>query len=250
MTRTAAVLAGGMGTRLRSLVATTPKSMAAIGNRPFLDILLQSLAQNGFERVILCGGYHAEHISGHFGAKHQGMSLHYLVEKQPLGTGGAARLAMSACDEDHLFVFNGDTFIDIDRAAVETQWAQHRNPVIVGYEVADCARYGSIVVSDGRVTGFREKGALGPGLINAGCYVLNQGQLDEFSLYQPFSLETDYWLRAVQQVSVDLFVTHGRFIDIGVPEDYIRAQHYLSQLPSAAPSPNDLPSRKNDSYKH
>ena len=88
-------------------------------------------------------------------------------------------------------------------------------------------RYGSLLTEHGRVTGFSEKGISGPGLINAGCYVLKREQLDRFRINTSFSLETDYLAKAVQDGPFDLFTTTGQFIDIGVPEDYARAQHEL-----------------------
>lgn len=239
MTHTAIILAGGKGTRLRDLVADRPKPMALVGNRPFLEILLAQIADKGFEKVVLCVGYMSEKISGYFGSSHLGMALHYAVENQPLGTGGAVRLAMTMCDDDHVFVFNGDTYIDIDRKAIDEFWVSRRNPIIVGYEVADCSRYGRLTVSNGLVVGFVEKGSRGPGLINGGCCILNRDQLIQFPLYQPFSLEHDFWLKAVPNLIVDLFIAKGRFIDIGVPADYVRTAHYLSNHPDANPtSPN------------
>jgi len=221
------VLAGGFGTRLRHAVPDLPKPMAPVNGRPFLEILLNNLARKGFGRVILSLGYMADKITVHFGTKFSGMELLYVVEEQPLGTGGAIRLAMSECRQDHFFVFNGDTFLDLEVDAVERQWKKARNPVIVGREVDDTTRYGSLLTEHGRVTGFSEKGISGPGLINAGCYVLKRGQLDRFRINTSFSLETDYLAKAVQDGPFDLFTTTGQFIDIGVPEDYARAQHEL-----------------------
>ncbi|HHH44571.1 MAG TPA: dehydrogenase [Gammaproteobacteria bacterium] len=223
------VLAGGFGTRLRDAVPDLPKPMAPVNGRPFLEILLANLARKGFGRVILSLGYMAEKITSHFGTQYSGVELSYVVEEQPLGTGGAVRLAMSECREDHFFVFNGDTFLDLEVDDVERRWRNTRNPVIVGREVDDTTRYGALLTENGRVTGFSEKGASGPGLINAGCYVLKQGQLDGFRINTSFSLETDYLEKAVQDRPFELFTTAGQFIDIGVPGDYARAQHELGR---------------------
>lgn len=224
----AIVLAGGFGTRLRQVVPDLPKPMAPIAGRPFLEILLGSLARKGFERVVLSLGFMAEKISAHFGGHFAGLELVYVVENQPLGTGGAVRLAMSRCHGSPVFVCNGDTFVDVEIAAIEQHWQNHRHPIIVGREVPDTARYGRLLTVDGRVTGFTEKGIAGPGLINAGCYVLNQAQLDGFALNAPFSLETDYLAKTVLDSDFDVFVTNGQFIDIGVPEDFRRAQTELA----------------------
>lgn len=226
--REAIVLAGGFGTRLRQVVPDCPKPMAPIGGRPFLEILLGALARKGFGRVVLSLGFMADRIAGHFGERFAGLEIAYAVEDQPLGTGGAVRLAMSKCREDHVYIFNGDTFLDLEVDAVERHWLGNRHPIIVGQEVPDTARYGRLLTSNGRVNGFSEKGVGGPGLINAGCYVFNRGQLDRFDLNSAFSLEADYLANVVSETPIDVFVTAGQFIDIGVPEDFLRAQTDLA----------------------
>lgn len=228
--REAIVLAGGFGTRLRQVVPDLPKPMAPVAGAPFLEILLRLLSGKGFERVVLSLGFMAERISGHFGRHFAGMELAYAVEERPLGTGGAVRLAMSHCGQDHIYVFNGDTFLDLEVDAVERHWQQHRRAIIVGREVPDAARYGRLRVSNGMLTGFAEKGIAGPGLVNAGCYVFDRGRLDAFKLHEAFSLETDYLEKAVPEEPIDVFVTSGYFVDIGVPEDFLRAQTELGAL--------------------
>lgn len=226
--REAIVLAGGFGTRLRELVPDWPKPMAPVAGRPFLEILLSSLASKGFSRVVLSLGYMAEKISSHFGSSFAGMELDYVVEDRPLGTGGAVRLAMTRCTQDHVFVLNGDTFLDLEASAIDEYWLSRRNPLIVARQVPDTARFGRLLVQDDRVLGFTEKGVSGQGLINGGCYVFDRAQLNQFELNQPFSLEADYLAQAVQRLPVNVFVTSGHFIDIGVPEDYQRAQIELA----------------------
>lgn len=224
----AIVLAGGFGTRLRQVVADVPKPMAPVAGRPFLEILLGSLASKGFTRAVLALGFMAEKISGHFGSRFGGLELAYVVEDKPLGTGGATRLAMTACTQDHVFVFNGDTYLDLEAEALERQWQAHRHPIVVGRQVPDTLRYGRLVVEGRRITRFAEKGVAGPGLINAGCYVLAKEALAGFPLHQPFSIETDYLTPEVARATVEVFVTEGQFIDIGIPEDYARAQTLLA----------------------
>lgn len=226
----AIVLAGGFGTRLRQVVPNFPKPMAPIGSQPFLAILLGYLARQGFQRVVLSLGYKAEVISAYFGDKFAGMTLDYVVEKFPLGTGGAVRLAMTRCRLDHVFIFNGDTFVDLEAAQVEHLWRTRRRAVIVGREVPDTTRYGRLQVLEGCVTRFCEKGMSGPGLINAGCYVLRTDQLDAWPLNMFFSLEADYLSSAVMVERIEFFETSGLFIDIGVPEDFYRAQTLLAEL--------------------
>lgn len=226
----AIVLAGGFGTRLRQVVADVPKPMAPIAGRPFLEILLGSLARKGFARVVLSLGFMAEKISDHFGTRFAGVDIAYVVEDTPLGTGGAIRLALEACTQNHVFVFNGDTYLDLEVQSLEQQWQAKRHPIVVGRQVPDTSRYGRLVIDGGHITCFAEKGIAGPGLINAGCYVLATDTLAKFPLNQPFSIETDYLVPKVTSATVEVFVTEGMFIDIGIPEDYARAQTLLVDL--------------------
>lgn len=224
----AIVLAGGFGTRLRQVVPNLPKPMAPIAGRPFLEILLSTLAQKGFHRVILSLGYMAEKVVDYFGDRFSGMELVYEIETSPLGTGGAVRQALTRCRSDHVYVMNGDTYLDAEVSELEAQWQAQRTPIIVARCVPDTARYGRLDTAVGRVRGFCEKGGGGSGLINAGCYVFPTSILDRFPRGQAFSLETDFLATAVANERFDLFVTKGRFIDIGVPEDFVRAQTELT----------------------
>jgi len=226
----AIILAGGLGTRLRQVLSDLPKPMAPIAGRPFLEILLTSLARKRFTRVILSVGFMSATIVEHFRAQYAGMSLVYEIERRPLGTGGAIRAALARCQSDHVFVFNGDTYCDLDIDGLERTWQHGHGPIVVVREVSDAARFGRVEIAGGRVTAFREKGVAGSGLINAGCYVLPSHALDAFSLGQKFSFETEYLAKEVGRVSFTAVITRGRFIDIGVPEDYARAQIELADL--------------------
>lgn len=224
------MLAGGLGTRLRDVVPDLPKPMAPVAGRPFLEILLSMLARKGFTRVILSLGFMPEKIISHFGDQYLGMELVHEVELQPLGTGGAIRAALTHCVTDHVYVFNGDTYLELEVDALECLWQKHHNSVIVVREVPDTARFGRVDVNDGRVAAFHEKGKAGAGLINAGCYVLPKHVLDDFPLGQTFSIETEFFVKRLQSTRFDGFVTQGSFIDIGVPDDYVLAQTELAGL--------------------
>ena len=202
--------------------------MAMVAGRPFLEILLTLFARKGFRRVVLSLGYMSEKVVERFGDRFSEIELIYEIEETPLGTGGAVRQALERCTTDHVFVLNGDTFLDLEALEVERLWRAHQLPVIVGLAVSDSARYGRLKVAHGRVLSFREKGLSGPGLISAGCYVFPRTILSEFPSGTAFSLETDFLARAVTQQRFDVFVTKGKFIDIGIPEDYQRAQTELA----------------------
>lgn len=226
----AIVLAGGFGTRLRQVVPDLPKPMAPIAGRPFLEILLSMLARKGFTRAVLSLGFMSETIISHFGSSYLGIELVYEVEAQPLGTGGAIRVALTRCVTDHVFIFNGDTYLDLEVDDLERVWQSRQHTVLVVREVPDTTRFGRVEVRDGRVIAFLEKGQSGPGLINAGCYVLPRTVLDDYPLCQSFSIETEFFMKSLQRLRVDGFVTYGRFIDIGIPDDYLLAQTALADL--------------------
>jgi D-glycero-alpha-D-manno-heptose 1-phosphate guanylyltransferase len=226
----AIILAGGFGTRLREVVPDLPKPMAPVAGRPFLEILLASLAQKKFTRVVLSLGFMASKIMEHFGPRYLGMDLIYEVESTPLGTGGAIRAALGRCIGDHAFVFNGDTYLDLEVDELEHQWQTTHSAIIVVREVPDTARFGKIEMNANRVTAFLEKGAAGPGLINAGCYVLSKDALNAFPLGESFSLENKYFMPNLKNIEFNGFVTRGRFIDIGIPSDFELAQTMLADL--------------------
>lgn len=223
----AVVLAGGVGSRLRQVIADLPKPMAPVAGRPFLEILLELLARKGFTNIILSLGFMSEKIRTHFGLRFSGMDITYVVEQTPLGTGGAIRLALDACVEEHVFIFNGDTYLDLDIELILKQWKARQNPIVVCRKVADASRYGRIVLDGNRITNFAEKGISGPSLINAGCYLLGKNSLAGFDLNEQFSIETDFFQKEVALSEVEAFEAKGMFIDIGIPDDYFRAQSML-----------------------
>jgi len=230
--REAVILAGGLGTRLRGLVPDVPKPMAPVAGRPFLEYLLGRLAAAGVERAVLSVGHKAEVIVGHFGGRFRGVTLDYAHEAEPLGTGGATARALARCHHSPVLVLNGDSFLDLPWADLAAAWRAHQLPVIVGRAVDDCTRYGRLVSHDGRVVAFAEKdGAGGPGVINAGAYLLPRDFLAARPESGPYSLERDVLAPAVERHPVRLLVATGYFIDIGVPDDYLRAQ---TELPTAA----------------
>ena len=225
----AVILAGGFGTRLREIVADVPKSMAKVGEKPFLEILLISLEQKGFKRAILSLGYKAEIIMNYFGANFRDIELVYEVEKTPLGTGGALKAALENCKETYSFIFNGDTFLDLEVADVKGMWEANQNPIIVARKVSDVSRYGQLSLSNGCITSFLSKGGVGSGLINAGCYLLPKNFFKNYEFHSSFSLEEDFLPKYIKSNFVNVFTSRGYFIDIGIPADYFRAQTELIQ---------------------
>jgi D-glycero-alpha-D-manno-heptose 1-phosphate guanylyltransferase len=221
----AIVLAGGFGTRLRGVVDDVPKPLAPVAGRPFLAWVLDRLAAGGMRRCILATGYLSELIEQRIGTRWQGMDIAYSVEPEPLGTGGAIRLAAGRLHGDAAHVLNGDTWLEYDPASLESAARNAGMPMAIALaRVDDVARYGAVAIDQGRVAGFREKGEAGPGWINAGCYFLGADALAALPARDAFSFEQDVLQPRVQAGAVGAFTATAGFIDIGVPEDYARAQ--------------------------
>lgn len=221
----AIILAGGRGTRLQGLVSNVPKPLAPVAGRPFLAWVLDHLAANGTRRCILATGYLASMIEDRIGDRWQGMQVDYSVEESALGTGGAVAQASLQLHGNAAHVLNGDTFLRYSPAALEA--ATQRMGTSIGIALAHVeqgVRYGAVLVDNGLVQAFHEKGSSGPGLINAGSYFFNRAALDQLDLQAPFSLETDVLLPQAASGGLAAFSETADFIDIGVPGDYARAQ--------------------------
>lgn len=227
----AIVLAGGFGTRLRERVPDLPKPMAPVAGRPFLEYVLDRLIAGGVREIILSVGYRAEVIMNHFGNNYCGAVVSYAVEEEPLGTGGAIAHALRGENNTAALVLNGDTLLNIDYAQLMRWYLQAPTQIaMVLRSVPDAARYGSVLVSGERVIGFAEKGRAGAGLINAGVYIVQPDTFKVFGLSGRFSFETDLLQRHCDQLTPRAFLTDSYFIDIGVPDDYDRAQSELAAL--------------------
>ena len=264
---TAAILAGGLGTRLRSVVADRPKVLAEIRGRPFLAYLLDQLAAAGVRTVVLCTGYLGEQVRAAFGDSYNSLSLVYSQESSPLGTAGALRLALPLFKAETVLVMNGDSFCETDLRAF---WAWHQargaNATLLLTKVPDTKRYGRVDVDDdGRVLRFDEKDdKREPGWINGGIYLLNRRLLltipseSKIALRglcatcgcfprfwsgsdDPGRAKTDLPIPASEAVSLEREVfpawidrglygyrSEGRFLDIGTPKAYAAAERFLA----------------------
>jgi D-glycero-alpha-D-manno-heptose 1-phosphate guanylyltransferase len=233
----AVLLVGGMGTRLRSVVPSTPKPLAGIGVKPFLELLVEQLCNQGIRRLIMCSGYLAEQIENKFGdGSAWDVAIKYSKEPQPLGTAGAIRFAKGHLAEESTFlVMNGDSFLEIDlRQLITAHLEQNALATMATVAVQNAARYGTVQVDSGaRVTGFAEKtGVECSGLINAGVYVFDRSIFAHIP-EGASSLERDVFPRILDR-GVYAFEESRMFIDIGTPEDYMRAQALCERLSEAA----------------
>lgn len=226
----AAILAGGLGTRLRSVVNDRPKVMARVADQPFITYILHQLATFGIQKVVLCTGFMADLIKEQLGDTYCGMKLLYSVEDTPLGTGGALRHASELLSGDTLLVMNGDSYCDCTLscfAAGLTSSGSGTGMVLA--HVHDVSRFGAVQLHEnGRVESFVEKGGqTGPGWINAGIYLLPVNLIRELTPGVMISLEREF----IPPLITDGIYGHrcsGSFIDIGIPEEFARAQSFFS----------------------
>jgi D-glycero-alpha-D-manno-heptose 1-phosphate guanylyltransferase len=234
MTNEAIILAGGFGTRLKEVVQDVPKPMAPVNGRPFLEYLLKYLSHYKIKKVILSVGYLADTIVSHFGNRFEEMEISYSVENDPLGTGGGIRLAMEKSQSTNVLVLNGDSFFDIN---LDDFYEAHRNAQsdcsLALRKVQNASRYGTIRLDpDSRIKEFSEKNGLSQqGIINAGAYLLKRELfLEKTSANKNFSIERDFFESRLDELNIFGFTYEGYFIDIGIPDDYKKAQHDFAQF--------------------
>ncbi|MGC3977166.1 MAG: nucleotidyltransferase family protein [Paludibacteraceae bacterium] len=223
----AIILAGGFGTRLKHIVSDVPKPMAPINGEPFLSVLLERLQSAGVERVILSTGYMHDKIEEFYGNMFKKLSLVYSQENIPLGTGGAILEGLKKAQAENVLVLNGDTLFDIDFSILQAFHSEKKTVISVALrEIEDVSRYGAVNIDDeNRIREFSEKNQLqGKGFINGGIYLINKLWFTGLDLPKQFSFEKEV---LEKQYTTNQFYGLGfnaYFIDIGVPEDYFRAQ--------------------------
>jgi D-glycero-alpha-D-manno-heptose 1-phosphate guanylyltransferase len=229
MLETAVILAGGFGTRLQTVINDLPKPMAPVKGKPFLDYQLQYLEHYGIKKVIFSLGHLAEKIQTHYKNTFNGLQLSYVIEKTPLGTGGGIRLALEQCSDSFALVLNGDSFFEIDLNHYYHLHLKENSHVSLALrKVQDARRYGTIETDNmHRIASFKEKTTVAsPGIINAGVYILDKELYKKNTLPEKkFSIEKDFFEKYLGEITIKGFEFNGYFIDIGIPEDYAKAQH-------------------------
>jgi len=217
---TAVILAGGLGTRLRSVVPDRPKVLANILDRPFLTFLLDQLVSANIRNVVLCTGYMSDDVYEEMGNAYKSLTLTYSKENYPVGTGGALRLALPHLNSDPVLIMNGDSFVNID-LTVYLDWFLKKNcqASLLLTKVPETNNYGKVIVAeDDLLLTFEEKGSnSGPGWINAGVYILNKSLIETIPAGTPFSLEREFFPKL-------------EFIDIGTPETFALAEDFFLSI--------------------
>jgi D-glycero-alpha-D-manno-heptose 1-phosphate guanylyltransferase len=220
------VLAGGLGTRLQSVVQDVPKCMAPVNGKPFLHFLFDYAEQQGCTKVILSLGYKHEYVTEWLKTQQRSFTVDYVIEEVPLGTGGGIQLALQKATEQHIAVLNGDTMFRVPLQEMMEFHMQGQAATTVALKpMQDFDRYGVVKTDNtARITAFEEKKPQAEGLINGGVYIIDKDALSAKNLPQKFSFEKDYFEAFVQEGNMYGFVSTEYFIDIGIPSDYEQVQ--------------------------
>ena len=240
MIKEAIILAGGLGTRLRSVVADMPKCMAPVNDQlPFIDILLAFLKREGIEHFIFSLGYKSEIVIAHLDKTFPELFKTYVIEDEPLGTGGAIKKAIQEVKEDNVLIINGDTYFNISvKELTDLHFAKHASCTIALKELFRFDRYGSVEINaDDRITAFKENQYCESGYINGGIYLLNKSSFLQQNFADQFSFEKEFLEKSTKNISGRVFSNY--FIDIGIPEDLNKFKNDYLQYETDVANNND-----------
>ncbi|MEO6254092.1 MAG: nucleotidyltransferase family protein [Ferruginibacter sp.] len=225
----AIILAGGLGTRLRTVVSDVPKCMAPVAGRPFLDIVIDFLLEQGIDKIIFSVGYKGEMIITHVNDQYPMLNAQFSIEEEPLGTGGAVKLACSLVTKKNVLVLNGDTLFKVDIPELAAFHNSRGADCTLSLKpMLDFNRYGVVELNnDHSIASFKEKKQYESGLINGGIYALHVAGFLQEPLPPKFSFEKNYLEAYFDKRKMFGLTQDEYFIDIGIPEDYERAQMEL-----------------------
>lgn len=235
---TALILAGGLGTRLRGLVPDKPKVLAEVRGKPFIYYLLDQLLEAETRTIVISTGYLASQIEERIGDKYYSASIIYSVEDSPAGTGGALRLALPSIRSRTVLVMNGDSYCGVNLKAMATFHDKSRaSGTIAVTRIDDTKRFGQVEAEeDGLIHCFKEKGqASGPGLVNAGIYLLNIEIIESIPVRQRISLEQETFPAWVGR-GLRCYRTMAQLWDIGVPEAFAKANAEFEMVAPRLPT--------------
>ena len=228
----AIILAGGFGTRLQGVINDVPKPMADINGKPFLSYLMEYLSKQGLDKILLSVGYKYEIIRTYFGSRYNNMEIEYVIENEPLGTGGAVKESLKHVHGDDAIVLNGDSYFNVDLKEMLGFYHAHNGLLTIAVKpMHNFDRYGTVILKEDKIIDFQEKIFKKFGYINGGIYIMNKSISDHFTQRNAaFSFEADILEKKVGTIQPFAFTDDGYFIDIGIPEDYARAQQEFEQL--------------------
>ena len=234
------ILAGGSGTRIRESIPGLPKALAPVGNKPFIDHLIRFYLDQGLERFVFCLGIYQDQVIDHLESAFPNLDRIYVCESEPLGTGGAIRNGLGHCISNTVLAVNGDTYyaIELAKASAFHHMCGAECTLLLKH-LDNTERYGRVELGkDYRVTGFIEKGISGEGLINAGAYLLNKRMFLANDLPLKFSFEKEYLEKYFINNRIYGLKQDRFFLDIGIPEDLVKAQTDIIAYESRMDQPN------------
>ena len=221
----AVILAGGLGTRISSVLPDIPKCLAPIKGRAAIEIILDNLIQIGVKSCKIAVGYLGDQVRDHLGKQYKGLPISYSFDgEQLLGTGGAVKKALSTLSSNPVLVVNGDTLQSFELDPVLTDFNRHGLSIVVAKRVENSGQFGTIAEKDGFVSSFREKKDISPGLVNSGCYLLPVQVFSDWELPDAFSLENDFLPKLADDMKLRVVTADGEFNDFGTPTQLFRAQ--------------------------
>jgi D-glycero-alpha-D-manno-heptose 1-phosphate guanylyltransferase len=225
------ILAGGLGTRLRSVVSDRQKVIADVSGRPFVTYLFDQLIAGGIRSAVLCTGYQGERVAEVFGHAYESLELRYSQETSPLGTGGALRLALPLIQSEWIVAMNGDSYCGVDLLDVWAWHARHSaSASLVLVHQPDARGFGRVRCDESnRITSFEEKrDEPGSAWINAGIYILHRSLVESIPIDQPVSIERDIFPRWLDRGMYG-YQARASFVDIGTPSSYTNAQAMMAE---------------------
>lgn len=229
----ALILAGGLGTRLKTVVADKPKALSPIGEKPFLYYVIDYLEKQGVTHITFSLGYLAEQIVQYLQIHHPELQYNYYIEEKPLGTGGAIKKCIDLISESDFLMVNADTFFDIPlQQMFEFHNKNNADCTIALKQMKNFDRYGTVELDEEKdIVMFKEKQPKQEGLINGGFVFVNKNTFLQCTQNLPnvFSFEKDFLEKNLLNIKVKGFISNGYFIDIGIPEDYLVAQKVFIQ---------------------
>lgn len=219
------ILAGGFGTRLKSLVSDVPKPLAPVDKKPFIHYLILNLIHQGADDIVLLLHYESNQIKEaiknlNYKKKYPHLNIRFIVESEPLGTGGSVLNAINALDiRESFLVINADTWLGSGLQLIN----HSKICSIAAIWVQDSTRYGTLKILDNKIIGFSEKDTnIEEGWINAGLYHIHPKYFEKYLSHKKFSLEKVILPKIAEDGNLYSIFLDTDFIDIGIPEDFLK----------------------------
>ncbi|MCZ2225008.1 MAG: nucleotidyltransferase family protein [Chitinophagales bacterium] len=224
----ALILAGGLGTRLKTVVADKPKVLSPVAGKPFLYYIIEYLQKQGVTNYVFALGYLSEQVLDFLQQYYPSLSYQYSIEETPLGTGGGLKKAIQLATDENVLVVNADTFFDVDLNKMFSAHHKSNAQCTIALKLMkNFDRYGSVMINDNnKILSFKEKSFVKEGYINGGYLIINKNFYLSTTQNLPdiFSYEKDFLEKELTNMLVLGFISDGYFIDIGIPDDYDLAQ--------------------------